>query len=272
MKPFFTSLLLTTVFLFSCSSKQDIKSSLRGHWLVLYPDHQLRTKSEKDVYGKYQDSVVNLYGLKLVEFNPEGQFTEIDSLFKTKGQWVLTNENELQVREGGRGFNPFTTTVEGIQNDTLRLVQLLPLEHEKIKVVWHLKKVDEDTLAQKLVSSEANQWRRKPAKPESDAEIRKRLKSVLMYYSIYLKLVSNESSYFLIPRIHLPFRYYQHAIGMREKITPGFINLFYNENDAKKAYEILSQTITRLSNEFEWADNFVVEYSLFFKKMTYYID
>lgn len=271
MKRFYTFLLAACFFL-SCSNKEDIKTSLAGHWLILYPDHHLRTKTERDVYAKYQDSVVNLYGLKLIDFDAEGHFTEVDSLFKTKGKWILSNENELQLQEAGKGFNPFTTTVDGLENDTLRLTQLLPLEKEKIKVTWYLKKVEEDTLTKKLVAEETNQWRKKPARAETEAEIRKRLKSVLMYYSNYLKLVSQESSYFLIPRLHLPFRYFQHAIGMKEQMPAGFVNLFYNESDALKAYEILSQTVQKLSGQFEWAENFVVEYSLFFKKITYYVE
>ena len=240
---------LTAAFFFSCSGNEDLKTSLRGDWLILYPDHHLKTRSERDVYGRYQDSVVNLYGLKLINLDENGQFTEMDSLFKRKGQWILSNEKNFQLREGGKGFNPFSTTIEGLVNDTLRLVQYLPLEKEKIKVVWHLKKVEEDTVAKKLLSVEANEWRQKPTHPETDAEIRKRLTGLLNYYSNYLRLVSKESSYFLIPRIHLPFRYYQHAIGMREEMPAGFVNLFYDGNDARKAYQVLAEKITQLASE-----------------------
>jgi hypothetical protein len=272
MKFFSTCLLLAVSFLFSCSSeKDDMKASLTGNWLILYPDHHLRTRSEREVYGRYQDSMVNLFGLKLISFNAEGKFMEIDSLFQIRGQWTLLNEKELQLREGGKGFNPFNTTIDRLENDTLRLVQQLPLENEKIKVVWHLKKVDEDTVAQKLLAPQANEWRKKPGRPETEPEIRKRLVGLLNYYSNYLKLVSKESSYFLKSRIHLPFQYYQHALGMKKEMSPGFIHLFYDENDARKAYTILSQTVDRLAGQFEWGENFVVEYALFFKRMIYYI-
>lgn len=264
---------LFSLLCFSCSSsKQDPAEFLAGNWLVLYPDHQLKTKSERDVYGKHQDSVVNLFGLKMISVKSNGEFAEADSLFKAPAKWILADEIDMQIREGGKGFNPFNATIENFENDTLRLIQYLPLENEKIKVVWHLKKVEEDSLAKKLLSPEANAWRKKPSGPEPESAIRKRLVALLNYYSDYLKLVSQESSYFLVPRVHLPFRYFQHAIGMKEKMPPGFINLFYNEEDAQKAYTILATTVSQLSNEFKWADNFVVEYALFFKRMTYRID
>jgi hypothetical protein len=251
----------------SCSTKKTPAEAIIGNWLILYPDHHLRTKTERDVYGKYQDSIINLYGLKLISIKENGEFTEVDSLFRSPGKWIFSNDKKMQIREGGRGFNPFTTAFKSIENDTLRLQQSLSLDKEKIEVVWHLKKVDEDTIAIKLFSPEANQWRVKPTSPESDAALRKRLVLLLNYYSDYLKLVSQEAEYFLIPRVHLPFRYYQHAIGLQEKMTPGFVNLFYNEEEAKKGVAILQNTLNQLSNEFEWGDNFVLEYAEFFKRM-----
>ena len=265
--------ILLCVFCVACSGAdtEPDEESIAGRWLVLYPDHHLRTKSERDVYGKNQDSIVNLFGLKLLMFSADGEFTELDSLFKAPGKWLLANKSQLQIREGGKGFNPFAATIEGLKNDTLLLTQFLPLQNEKIKVVWHLKKVEDDTLAQKLFLPEANAWRKKPTSPETELQIRQRLVSLLNFYNSYLKLVSKESSYFLIPRVHLPFRYFQHAIGMREQMPDGFVQLFYSEEDAKKAYLILGETVSQLANQFKWDENFVVEYALFFKRMTYRI-
>ena len=91
---------------------------------------------------------------------------------------------------------------------------------------------------------------------------------MLLYYSDYFKLVSKESSYFLVPRVPLPFRYYQHGIGVRDTMYPSFVNVFYNEEDAKKAHEILATTVAQLQGQFEWDENFVVEYAKFFRRMT----
>src|SRR5829696_4776692 len=52
----------------SCNgdSNKNPAEAMTGNWLILYPDHHLKTRSERDVYGKYQDSIVNLFGLKLI--------------------------------------------------------------------------------------------------------------------------------------------------------------------------------------------------------------
>lgn len=269
MKIVYFFLFILLISLSACSEeKQSTSDSLVGHWLVLYPDHELTTRSQRDVYKKYQDSVVNLFGLKLLQFEENGGLVEIDSLFQRKGKWTLNEEN-FRIQEGGKGFNPFVARFENFENDTLRLRQILPLDNEKIKVVWHLKKLDGDTAALKLVTEEANQWRMKPAAPETEEAIRKRLISMLSYYSDYLKLVSKESSYFLVPRIPLPFRYYQHRLAVKDTIYPGFRNVFYNEDDAKKAHQLLASTVTQLQGQFEWDENFVLEYAKFFRRMTF---
>jgi len=256
----------------SCNNKKEESGidALTGHWIILYPDHHIKTRSERDVYGKYQDSIVNLFGLKLLNLNENGGFVEVDSLLKTSGKWMAENET-FQIREGGKGFNPFKASVHGLENDTLQLLQYLPLENERIKVVWHLKKVDEDTVALKLFTPEMNEWRKKPSGPESEEALRKRLINMLLFYSDYLKLVSKESSYFLLSRVRLPFHYYQHAIGMREEMSAAFVNLFYDEDDAKKAYDLLQATIQLLKGRFQRDENFVVEYAQFFKRMAFYL-
>ena len=263
---FFITALVIFLF-FSCTSKPDVSESVSGNWLILYPDHHLKTNNERDVYGRHQDSIVNLFGLKLISITADGRFTEADSMFKAPASWALSNKNDFHIREGGKGFNPFNASFEAFENDTLRLVQKLPLENEKINVVWHLKNVDDDTIAKKLLSPGANKWRTRSLTPESESAIQQRLVSLLNYYSDYFKLISQESSYFLVPRVHLPFRYYQHAIGMKDEMPAGFISLFYNEDDARKGYQILQTTLLRLANNFEPGENFVVEYGLFFKRM-----
>ena len=261
-------IIMYSLFVSGCSSPgaKDLSEILPGNWLIVFPDHQLKSQEERKAYGKYQDSIVGLYGLKLLSIKENGEFVEIDSLLKVPARWTAGKDGQLVVQEGGKGFNPFKISFKEFSNDTLRMVQYLSLDDEQIKLVWHLKKISADSQAAKLFFSEANHWRKKPTAPEPESAIRKRLVALLNYYSDYFKLVSDESSYFLVSRVPLPFRYYQHAIGLRE-MPPAFVNLFHNEEDAKKAHAILGQTINALANRFEWDENFVVEYGLFLKKM-----
>ncbi|HYO22556.1 MAG TPA: hypothetical protein VER36_09125 [Flavisolibacter sp.] len=260
-------LLLCSFFLSCGSQKQDGPDALTGNWLILYPDHRLKTYSEREVYGKYQDSLLSLYGLKLIALESNGHFREVDSVGAGAGKWIYGNDSLLKIQEGGKGFNPFNARFTSLENDTLQVTQYLPLEGERIKVVWHLKKIDEANSAASLFSTTANDWRRKPSAPETPAAMRKRLASMLDYYGEYFLLVSKEAIYFSPARVPLPFHYYQHAMGMKQQMNADFKRLFFNEQDAQQAFILLEQAMTARTIAFPRGDNFVTEYGQFLKKL-----
>lgn len=265
-------LLFACLFFYSCGLRsKGAADALAGHWLILYPDHKLTSLHQREVYGHYQDSLVRLYGLKLITLDANGSFAEADSL-QTAAKWMVWEDSLVKIREGGMGFNPFTTTYGGIQNDEALLVQYPRLENEKIKVVWHLKKIDEDEQVQALFSAEANAWRKKPTTPETLTAMRKRLASMLKYYAAYFALIGNEAIYFAPARIPLPFGYYQHAVHLRTKLPDAFVRLFYNEAAAAAARALLQQAVNAEGSAFQRDKNFVIEYGLFFKKLARWLD
>ena len=267
---FFLTAFVAAVF-FSCKSNIAVNESLTGNWLILYPEHRLKTYREREIYGKHQDSLITLYGLKLITLESDGNFSEIDSTGTGGAKWTYGDDSLLKIREGGRGFNPFNASFTSLENDTLRLTQYVPLGGEKIRLVWHLKKIDEENGAA-LFASAANNWRKKPATSESLAAIQKRLASMLNYYSDYFRLIGKESIYFSPARVPLPFHYYQHAMGMKRQMNPDFKRLFFNEQDAQQAYGLLEQALMARLNAFTRGDNFVTEYGLFLKKLAEWMD
>lgn len=256
---------LLLLFGFGCGNqKQNTRDALTGNWLILYPDHRLTSYSQREVYGRYQDSLITLYGLKLIKLEGDGRFVEIDSIRPKGAKWNF-QDSVFRVQEGGKGFNPFNTTFTDLENDTLKLTQFLTLEDEKVKLVWHLKKIDDDAKEASLFGAEANSWRKVPSAPESPEAMRKRLAAMLDFYGDYFTLVSKESIYFSPARVPLPFHYYQHAIGLQEQFRPDFVRLFFNEGDALRAHSLLKQALN--ANSFPRGDNFVTEYGLFLKKL-----
>ncbi|HUC81343.1 MAG TPA: hypothetical protein VMR70_10530 [Flavisolibacter sp.] len=271
MKTTFYFALLVLFIFYACSSvKEKSADALTGNWLILYPEHRLTSYRQREVYGRHQDSLISLYGLKLIKLQSDGQFVEIDSLNPRGAKWNL-QDRVFKVQEGGKGFNPFTTRFTDLENDTLKLTQFLRLEGEKIKVIWHLKKIDDEAKEAVLFSEEANSWRKVPAAPETPDAMRKRLAAMLDYYGNYYALVSRESIYFSPARVPLPFQYYQHAMGLQTAMPPSFARLFYNADDARKGYLLLERTLGALSNQFERGDNFVAEYGLFLKRMSLHL-
>lgn len=262
--------LLVLLVVLSCKSPSEtekIHQVVSGKWLILYPDHQLENSRQRTIYGKIQDSIVGLTGLKLVTLSDDGRFSQADSLGVT-GRWGVTGDNVVFIENGGKGFDNFSGRFTGYEKNLLRLTEYVNAGGERIKLVWHLKKVSGK--AANLFTASRNQWRKKPAQPESATQIRKRLSEMLRYYSDYYELVTAESSYFIPTRVILPFRFYQHAMGMQPiEVSNAFENLFYDRQQADEAYHILSATMERLEDDFPSRDNYIKEYAAFMKSMSY---
>jgi len=265
---FFIFLLLS-----SCLSKKDDvlipKEEIKGNWLILYPQHILKTDLQRKIYGRAQDSIVNFMGLKLVSFKNNGEFLQTDSLFGDHGKWTISDTGSLKITSAGKGFENFAGVFTGIKNDTILIEELVTLENQPIKLIWHLKKILPGSEEGALFKNEMNQWRQKSSRAETEPEIKKRLVSMLEYYSLYFKMVSVESIYFSPARVFLPFSYYQHGIGLKEFNSQDYFTIyFFNIANAKKGYEILKDGFEKTKDEdFPSGENYVIEYSKYFEML-----
>lgn len=266
-------LLLVVCLISSCKTppkEEPVPSTgdIPGHWLILYPKHVLKTTEQREVYASAQDSLVSLFGLKLIGFGTNGDFLQVDSSFSTPGKWMVKENNQVMVKQGGKGFEGFKGEFLEIRNDTLRIAEQLKLEDETIQVVWYLKRLD-DKSVKTFFGEQQNWWRKKPAAVEDEAALKKRLKAILEYYSVYFRLVSKESAYFSQTKVPLPFKYYQHAMGIRKLSSDmSFCQLFYDEANAQQAHTILSKTMKDIEHErFPSGRDFVIEYAHYMKKL-----
>ena len=247
----------------------DAKKEIVGNWLILYPQHILKNEAQRKLYGKAQDSIVNQGGLKLVSFEKDGKFFQMDSLFGSPGRWFIVDSVSLKINSAGKGFDNFNGKVRGMLNDTILIEELVKLDNEMIKLIWHLKKIGQADAAAGLFQRSINLWRQKPAEREQAAEIKTRVRAMLEYYALYFKIVSVESIYFSRARVFLPFTYYQHGIGLTGFATVHpFAAYFYDERDAKTGYDILKSAFEKTKDEdFPSGENFVSEYSMYFERL-----
>ena len=265
--------LVLLLFFISCVnfSKNDFdaKKEIVGNWLILYPQHILKNEAQRKLYGKAQDSIVNQGGLKLVSFEKDGKFFQMDSLFGGQGSWFIVDTGSMKINSAGTGFEHFSGEVRGILNDTILIEEMIRLDNEKIKLIWHLKKIGQDDDGAGLFQRSNNLWRQKPVKKEQAAEIKTRVRAMLEYYALYFKIVSVESIYFSRTRVFLPFTYYQHGIGLTDFATAHpFRAYFYDERDARIGYDMLKSAFGKTKDEdFPSGENFVSEYSMYFEKL-----
>ncbi|MBI5372284.1 MAG: hypothetical protein HZA79_09715 [Sphingobacteriales bacterium] len=253
--------LLLLLSLLSCSEKkrQTAEELLDGNWFVLYPKDELQTRKQEEVYAATQDSLTELKCLKLLRFSGKGAFNQLDSVAIT-GNWGVKDGEVLNVFDGGKGFDLFRARITRYADGVLQLTEMVETRGEKLKLVWHLKKIGKG-FASALFDKEKNQWRYKPAKEESDTEIRNRLVQMLEYYAVYFRLISEESSYFMPGRVLLPFTFYQHAIGLKpfDKESK-FVSLFYSAQQAEIAHYVLKGAISKAKFSFQDKDSYSAEY------------
>jgi hypothetical protein len=266
---------LNILFFLACTAacrftkqQPDVNEALTGNWIVLYPDHQRNNASQTALYARSQDSIVNLMGLKLISFHEKGKFQLIDSLYRQAGSWHV-NQNELAVNGGGKGWEQFEGRMIGFRNDTLQLVEYIPLKGDSVRIVWFLKKVTDDNKAAVLFEEPFNEWRKKPLAAETKKQLANKVKDMLEYYAVYFEVLSDESVYFIGSRAALPFRYYQHGAGLIPfNERDAFSKCYYNKEDASKAYDILEDAYLKdRKKPFPTGNNYVIEYSKFLRRL-----
>lgn len=263
-----TLFFLTLVF--ACNQPDnfaDAQKAITGNWFVLYPEDVLVNEEQERIYAEIQDSLTGLKCLKLVSFSPNGEFSQLDSI-DIKGRWGTKEDENVLVYDGGRGFDNFKSTFTGLKDDVLRLTEIVNSGGEKIKLIWHLKKI-EDGYATQLFTPAMNEWRRKPLRPESDAELKRKLVQVLEYYSIYFQLIADESSYFIPGRVILPVNFYQHGIGLKKFDRESkFTSLFYSSEQTEMAYFILKGAFNRAKFDTpKDLKSYSAEYALMLKEL-----
>ena len=98
-----------------------------------------------------------------------------------------------------------------------------------------------------------NQWRIAPAKKETDAEIRKRVKECVRFYALYyrdnIKRKKSVIEFLGFPEL---FRWYNGGIGLPDKknLSDSWIACFYNKKQAEDVFDILNRLL--IDNEFDW--------------------
>ena len=255
------------------SCKQEGKKKLHqvveGNWFVVYPDDNLLTEKQDDIYAVIQDSITDLKCLKLISFKAGGEFIQIDSA-ANKGKWGTKDNEFVMVNDGGNGFENFKAQFSSYseEDSVLKITETVRVKGENLRFVWNLKRLETGERA-KLFNEKMNSWRNRPPAPETEEQLSKRLSQMLLFYSGYFQLISEEASYFMPMRVHMPLKFYQHAIGIKDfKPESRFTSFFYSEEEAKMAYNLLTASIKNSDfDDVEGGNSYTREYSQMLKIM-----
>ncbi|TYC17024.1 hypothetical protein ES677_02275 [Bizionia gelidisalsuginis] len=243
-----TNLLCVFVIIFnSCGTTQKInKDKIIGSWTVsdikkfdkdyleITADTPLASGSEQLNKG----SVLYLF--------PDSTFTQLVDQKVKIGQWSFQNDNEIK-------YSNQKLTIERFEDlETARsLFASIPREDKTVE--------SELTLVEEVIKikdfkkdpfyPENNQWRERPLKRESNAEIINRLSNYLLHNAYILKAAHerNENSVSFTHSKGI-IKVYQGGIGIvkENRIHQVWFDYFYNEKDAMKAYHLFN---SYLNNE-----------------------
>ncbi|MEP7165942.1 MAG: hypothetical protein ABI741_14665 [Ferruginibacter sp.] len=97
-----------------------------------------------------------------------------------------------------------------------------------------------------------NAWRFKPAKPESDEQIKQRLKSCIHFFILfYDQKINAHSDAVLFTGLPSCFKWYGGGIFLQKQseLQGKWVNSFYNKEQALKAYKLADKLLDR---KYEW--------------------
>lgn len=224
----------------------------------------------RDIYGRIQDSVIMVKGLKLISFEPGGQFYQLDSVISS-GKWEIIPgaKNKLIIENGGKGFTSFSASVHNTDDSTAVLAENMSYNNDIYRLDWNLVRINNEYEGA-LFSTSNNAWRNKPSTAETTGQIRSRLAAILNFYAAYYDLISEKASYFIGKRVQLPLEFYQHGVGLKTKGEDTVLNrFFFSPQQADTAYHYLGRSIDNLYGKFPSSgNNYVKEYAAVMKLMS----
>lgn len=267
--------LLLLCLLSACVSEKsnDLQSNVQGNWLLL----NMRAEAPylDSSFLQSEDSLTQIYTHKLIRLGEEGLFTDLDSIYKQEGKWLLVENKYLAIAKAGKGFEMFVSEFVDFDNEKqiLRLRQKISKSNkiDSVAVIWQLKKIEPSHTNYSLFADSNQSWRKKTLVPQSEAELKAKLSKMLNYYGDYFELISAESDFFVTWRIPLPFRFYAHGVGLKSlEKSIGFEQFFYDADDAQKALFLLQKAMNSKPFVYPQRDTYTLEYAAFLKMMAKY--
>ncbi|TDB64608.1 hypothetical protein [Arundinibacter roseus] len=199
------------------------------------------------------------------------------SFFSTKtpfrqGNWVV--ENSILSLFLGPMTSPYEFDIGDI-DDQLMVLTLLDNSTTNGEITLICQKSKQYQLDDiDLLAPDQNEWRKKPEKKETKAQIRTRVLTHLDYMINYFRCVEkNKQTYFETGLVSSPFTFYAHGLGLSKESTLSrrWQESFYDKSDAKVGIDELRSAM-RTIKKFPKAETFSKEYLLAFEQMRPYFE
>ncbi len=279
MKPFHPLLLLGITLIVACQLAENKpkanfhlpfrKDSLAGNWMII----RLSLPGNDRPSDELVDSVITPLKEKIVltafSFQPAGGVViDAGKVARTSGSWQMNSTKQLYITQ--KDTSVVSTPLFNImryRNDSLTLENVVKVKNENYAIRYIVKRLRSNDSVPDLFNPAINKWREKPARAEDDAAIKTRLKQVLYYYSAYFANISgNKIPVFNTEKILCPIKFYSGGIGMKKfKEDDGWVKVFFDKKDAKKAHGMLDNAFTNIQGYPDKGGDYVSEYVIALK-------
>ena len=229
------------IILCNCSpSEKSDKNKIIGSWKV----SELSNIDNKNLAMNEQASSTlgsESKTKKLVlHFFPDSSYTILEDRQVKLGKWSYLNEKEIK-------YGNHRLTIEKFNQEESSKSLTVNMLNEDGTIASELTLIDEvekiKDYKQDPFYPNNNKWRQRPLKKETNAEISKRLSNYILHNAYVLKAAydRNETSISFKHSKGL-IKIYQGGIGVvkENKVNKSWINCFYDEDDAMKAYYLYS--------------------------------
>ncbi len=259
---------LSILFLFSCQHASDrggqtdslTTRRLAGTYLL----------TEVDPIGKGQslspgtDSALNIYTYSLeysfLSFDQEGNWWQVANDGLQEGRYVFST-NRLKTEN-----DEFYAVRLGKQSLTMYVQRQINGQSMLFRLKAYRLNFSVDDLR---FSALAKATFKRPVGPETDAQIRSRVKNSLYFYSLFFRTVyTNQFNRFKSAAIRIPIRFARLGIRIvyRFDSTANWTTLYATASDAKKAYDLFRKA-QRSAGTYPAGETMIHKFSLALQKM-----
>ncbi|MBO0939098.1 hypothetical protein J2I47_21265 [Fibrella sp. HMF5335] len=206
------------------------------------------------------DSVIGAMEFSLFAFSPDGTCDLIQRNRLLKSRYSLQEKQLItprlsyqNVRQTGTGFT--MTIPVSVDSGSIGLrcaLHKIEFGHDKQRLL---------ALAEAVFSH--------PSGPETDDQIRVRVKNCLAFYALYFKAIyANQLNRFKPAAVGMPIRFYNGALRLAnfEENRP-WKGLYANEENAKKAHRCFRKAIKSI-RYYPEKGHLILEYAVIFKQMS----
>ncbi|MFZ1751778.1 MAG: hypothetical protein WAU01_16380 [Saprospiraceae bacterium] len=221
------------------------KDKLIGSWRLSEIMTFDKANQEKDGFTRSMLGRELLSRGLVLHFYPDSSFTELEGYQTSHGNWSFLNEKQIR-------YGKNRLTIERFEQIKSNNYLIASIYNKEDKIESELKFVED---GKKLADYKTdpfypdnNKWRQRPLKKETNEEIRARLLNYILHYA-YLLNASIERDDNEVSFAHSMglIQVFQGGIGRipKNKINKSWIECFYDEEDAIKAFYLFSSYLNK---------------------------